>query len=149
MFMNEENGMRGGRAYHETHAGRMDQHVMALESDRGVFTPLGFTSDAGPQAMAVLQQVVALMAPARVTVMEPGYGGVDISPMAADGVPLVGFLPDCQRYFELHHSANDTFDQVSEREIELGAGAMTALCYVIADLEEPLARNPVEADGTR
>ena len=145
MFMNEENGMRGGRGYHADHRDEMPNHVMALESDRGVFTPRGFTSDANPMALGILRDAVALMEPARITVMDPGYGGVDISPMAADGVPLVGFLPDCQRYFEVHHSANDTMEQVREREIELGAGAIAALCYVVADMQGRLPRNPVEA----
>jgi len=147
MFMNEENGMRGAYGYHAAHLGEMEEHVMALESDRGAFTPRGFTSDAGPEAMAVLRSIIALMAPAGITVMDPGYGGADISPMAADGVPLVGFLPDCQRYFDLHHSERDTLAQVSDREINLGAGAMAALCYVVADLPEALARNTGEGES--
>jgi Zn-dependent M28 family amino/carboxypeptidase len=142
MFMNEENGLRGGRAYHADHEDEMERHVMALESDRGVFTPRGFTSDAGPAALAILREIVALMEDAGIHVMQPGYGGVDISPMAASGVPLVGFLPDCQRYFDLHHSARDTMAQVSDREVNLGAGAMAALCYVVADLPEALPANP-------
>ena len=146
MFMNEENGMRGGRAYHAGNQAAMERHVMALESDRGVFTPRGFTSDATPEALATLREIVALMADAGIYVMEPGYGGVDISPMAADGVPLVGFLPDCQRYFDLHHSARDTMEQVSDREINLGAGAMAALCYVVAELPEALPRNPLPGE---
>jgi acetylornithine deacetylase/succinyl-diaminopimelate desuccinylase-like protein len=147
MFMNEENGLRGGRAYRAAHAETMERHVLAVESDRGGFAPRGFTSDAGPAALAILRDVVSLMAPARIDVMEPGYGGVDISPMAADGVPLVGFLPDSQRYFDVHHSANDTFEQINERELELGAGAMAALCFVIADMEGTLPRNEVPAEG--
>jgi hypothetical protein len=142
MFMNEENGMRGGRGYRADHEHELERHVMAMESDRGVFTPRGFTSDAGSEAMSVLRAIVDLMADAGIHVMDPGYGGVDISPMAADGVPLVGFLPDCQRYFDLHHSERDTMAQVSDREINLGAGAMAALCYVVADLPEALPRNP-------
>jgi Zn-dependent M28 family amino/carboxypeptidase len=148
MFMNEENGLRGGRAYHADNEDAMAGHVMALESDRGVFTPRGFTSDANPAALAILQDIVALMEDAGIHVMVPGYGGVDISPMAASGVPLVGFLPDCQRYFDLHHSARDTMEQVSDREINLGAGAMAALCYVVADLPETLPRNTIPDTAT-
>ncbi len=146
MFMNEENGVRGGRAYHHQHFEEMDQHVMALESDRGSFVPRGFTSDANPEAMAVLQEIVGLMEEAGIHLMNPGYGGVDISPMRANGVVTVGLLPDSQRYFDLHHSARDTIDQVSPREINLGAGAMAALCYVVADLPETLRRNVVDEE---
>jgi Zn-dependent M28 family amino/carboxypeptidase len=142
LFMNEENGTRGAQAYREAHAAELERHVLALESDRGGFTPLGFTSDAAPPAFAVLRGIVDLMEPARIDRLEAGHGGVDIAPLAAHGVPLVGLLPDPQRYFDVHHSANDTFDQVNERELELGAGAMAALCFVVADLPEALPRNP-------
>jgi hypothetical protein len=143
LFMNEENGVRGARAYREAHAAELEHHVLAIESDRGSFAPLGFTTDAAPEAFAILRGVVDLMEPARIDRLEPGHGGVDIAPLAAHGVPLVGLLPDPQRYFDVHHSANDTFEQVNEREIELGAGALAALCFVIADLPEPLPRNPI------
>jgi hypothetical protein len=140
--MNEENGVRGAHAYRQTHADELEHHVLALESDRGSFTPLGFTSDAAPEAFAILRGIVDLMEPARIDRLEPGRGGVDIAPLADHGVPLVGLLPDPQRYFDVHHSANDTFDQVNEREIELCAGAMAALCFVVADLPGTLPRNP-------
>ncbi len=147
MFMNEENGMRGAWAYHADHQAEMEHHVMALESDRGVFAPRGFTSDANPQALSVLQEIVALMADADIHVMAPGYGGVDIYPMSFSGVPLVGLLPDDEHYFDVHHSARDTMEQVNEREINLGAGALAALCYVVADLPEALPRNPIPEEG--
>jgi hypothetical protein len=142
LFMNEENGVRGAHAYRDAHAAELERHVLALESDRGGFTPLGFTSDAAPEAFAVLRGIVDLLEPARISRLEAGHGGVDIAPLAAHGVPLVGLLPDPQRYFDVHHSANDTFDQVNERELELGAGAMAALCFVVADLPAALPRNP-------
>jgi len=73
-----------------------------------------------------------------------GGGGADISPMAQDGVPLVGLYPDPQRYFDLHHSRADTLDRVNRRELHLGAAALAALLYLVADSEEPLPRNASE-----
>jgi hypothetical protein len=146
MFMNEENGLRGGSAYYAAHLEQMDQHVLALESDRGGFTPRGFTSDAGPEAMAVLREVAALLKPIGIADVFPGGGGVDISPMRASGVPQVGYLPDGQRYFDFHHSERDVLEAVHPRELQLGAAAMAALLYVVADLPETLPRN---VPGTR
>ena len=146
MFMNEENGLRGGSAYYAAHLEQMDQHVLALESDRGGFSPRGFTSDAGPEAMAVLREVAALLKPIGIADVFPGGGGVDISPMRASGVPQVGYLPDGQRYFDFHHSERDVLEAVHPRELQLGAAAMAALLYVVADLPETLPRN---APGTR
>jgi len=142
-FMNEENGMRGARAYRAAHVLEMPKHVLALESDAGNFSPRGFTSDANPEARAMLARIVALMEPAGIDSFDPGHGGVDISPMIPDGVINVGLRPDCHRYFDLHHSERDTMAQVSDREINLGAGAMAALLYVVADLPGRLPANPV------
>ncbi len=140
LFMNEENGLRGARAYRDTHQDEMENHVLAMESDRGGFTPRGFTSDAGPEAMAILRGIVDLMAPSGADRVIPGGGGADVTPMARDGVITMGYLPDSQRYFDVHHSERDTLDTVSPRELNLGAGVMAAMCYVVADLEERLPR---------
>ncbi|HKX46505.1 MAG TPA: peptidase M28 family protein, partial [Planctomycetota bacterium] len=69
----------------------------------------------------------------------------DIAPMAGAGVPLVGFRPDDERYFAYHHTHSDTLDKVSRRELDLGAGAIAALLYVVADLTDPLPRNTASA----
>lgn len=140
LFMNEENGLRGARAYRDTHGEEMGNHILAMESDRGGFTPRGFTSDAGPEAMEVLRGIVALTAPSGADRIIPGGGGADVTPMARDGVITMGYLPDSQRYFDLHHSERDTLAAVSPRELNLGAGAMAVMCYVVADLEERLPR---------
>ena len=140
LFMNEENGLRGGRAYYATHLKEMDKHVMALESDRGGFTPRGFTSNGRRGTMKALRAAAELLKNVGADRVYAGGGGADISPMAQSGVPLVGFLPDCHRYFDVHHSVNDNFASVNERELELGAACMAVLCYVIADHEQPLPR---------
>lgn len=142
LFMNEENGLRGARAYYRDHQDEMDDHVLAIESDSGPFTPRGFTTNANPQAMAILQDIVKLMADTGATSMRQGSGGADVNPMRASGVIVMGYEPDCQRYFDLHHSAADTLDKLSPREVNLGAACMAAMAYVVADLPDTLPRNP-------
>lgn len=144
LFMNEENGLAGGRAYRAAHEDEMARHVMALESDRGAYSPRGFTTDAGPAGLAVLREIAAALAPIGADRVSKGGGGADIAPMARHGVPLVGLYPDPQRYFDLHHSRRDTLEMVNRRELHLGAAAMAALLYLVADSEEPLPRNEGE-----
>ncbi len=144
LFMNEEYGLSGALAYYEAHRAEMPQHVMALESDSGGFTPRGFTTDGNPEALEILRAAAALLAGTGAETVERGGGGADIGPMAASGVPLVGYRVDTQRYFDLHHSPEDTIDKVHERELHLGAAAIAVLAWVVADLPERLPRDPGE-----
>jgi acetylornithine deacetylase/succinyl-diaminopimelate desuccinylase-like protein len=146
LFMNEENGLRGGRAYAKAHAAELPKHVMALESDRGGFTPRGFSTNANPGALAILRRIAGHLKDAGAGEVVEGSGGADISPMGKAGVVLVGYLCDLQRYFDLHHSAEDTIDKVNERELELGTAAIASLVYAVADLPERLPPNEVESD---
>jgi carboxypeptidase Q len=141
MFMNEENGTRGARAYYADHAGEMEHHVLALESDAGGFTPRGFSTDAGARSIEDLKSIGELVARTGANNVYAGWGGVDIAPMAASGVVLVGYRPDDERYFDHHHSERDTLDQVHPRELSSGAGAIAGLVYVVADLPQRLAPN--------
>ena len=141
LFMNEENGLRGAHAYHDDHAEEMPNHVFALESDRGGFAPRGFTCDAGPAALPTVRAIAGLMSRASADRVTPGGGGADVGPMARSGVITAGLVPVTHRYFDYHHSENDTLDKVHPRELNLGAGVMAAMCYVVADLPERLAPN--------
>ncbi len=149
MFMNEENGTRGARAYYADHASEMEHHVLALESDAGGFTPRGFSTDAQSNSLENLKSIGELVARTGANNVYAGWGGVDIAPMAASGVVLVGYRPDDERYFDHHHSERDTIDQVHPRELAHGAGAIAGLIYVVADLPERLARNPLKAPAAR
>lgn len=143
LFMNEENGGRGAEAYREAQAraGALDEHLLAIESDSGPFTPRAFTTDANPGALAVLRQIGALLRETGLEEVKPGGGAADIDGLAADGVILMAYAPDGQRYFDLHHSERDTLEQISPRELALGAACIAAMAYVIADLPEDLPRN--------
>ena len=131
MFMNEENGLRGGRKYAEEAQIKKENHVFALESDSGGFTPRGFSIDADADNMDQIQSWVPLFKPYLIHYFEPGGSGADIGPLKKEGMVLAGLRPDSQRYFDHHHASNDTFDAVNKRELELGAATMTSLIYLM------------------
>ncbi|MCK6616137.1 MAG: M20/M25/M40 family metallo-hydrolase [Cyclobacteriaceae bacterium] len=131
MFMNEENGLRGGVEYAKQAELKKERHIAAMESDRGGFTPRGFTMPVDPKAKEKIISWKPLLEPYGLTDFNQEGGGADISPLAPQGVPLMGFLPDSQRYFNYHHTPEDTFDKVDKRELELGAASMAALIYLI------------------
>lgn len=134
MYMNEENGLRGGIEYArqvELKKNPQEKHVAAMESDRGGFTPRGFTMSATEEVENKVKSWKPLLEPYGLTDFSGKGGGADIGPLAPLGVPLFGYLPDSQRYFDYHHTQEDTFDKVSKRELELGAAAMAALTFLI------------------
>ncbi len=131
LFMNEENGMRGGKAYTAAAKKNNEQHVFALESDAGGFTPRGFSFDCSP---AQFQQILSwkkYFEPYQIFEFSQGGSGADIGPLKDGKVVLSGLRPDSQRYFDHHHAATDTFEAINKRELELGAAAMTSLVYLV------------------
>lgn len=134
-FMNEENGDRGGIKYAELAAENKEEHIAAIESDLGGFTPRGFTFEGVSHSLIekLNSNWAPLLAPYGSGEFAPGGGGSDIGPLAGKvkGVVLIGYLPDSQRYFDVHHTPNDVFENVSKRELELGAASMASLIYLI------------------
>lgn len=131
LFMNEENGLRGGTEYAKVAKEKGENHIFALESDSGGFTPRGFSFDTNGDFVAKAQQWKPLFKPYLIHYFEKGYGGADIGPLKDGSVVLAGLRPDSQRYFDYHHAANDTFDAINKRELELGAGTMASLIYLV------------------
>lgn len=131
MFMNEENGLRGGIKYAEQEEKLKEKHVAAIESDRGGFVPRGFTVPTDEKAKERVRSWKPLLEPYGLSDFGQEGGGADIGPLANQGVALLGFLPDSQRYFNYHHTAEDTIDKVDKRELELGAASMAAMVYLI------------------
>ena len=147
LFMNEENGLAGGRAYFTAHEDELDRHVLAIESDRGGFTPRGFTAQVNDEALEELQALMPLLELSGATQLKRGGGGADISPMGARGVPLIGLYPDPQRYFDFHHSEKDVLEAVNPRELQLGASALASLIWLVTERELPLPRIEMPAAG--
>lgn len=130
LFMNEENGLKGAREYAKQAALKNEKHIFALESDAGGFTPRGFSFDTHAAQMKVIKSWQQLFKPYLVHYFEMGNSGADVSVLKETGAVLAGLRPDSQRYFDFHHAANDTFEAVNKRELELGAAAMTSLIYL-------------------
>lgn len=133
MFMNEENGLRGGLKYAEFAKQNKEKHIAAIESDEGGFSPRGFTIEDSPSATAQIAKWRYLFEPYKVTDLLSGSGGADIGPLknAVPGIVLIGLKPDPHRYFDIHHASSDVFENVNKRELELGAASMASLIYLI------------------
>jgi len=131
LFMNEENGLRGGNAYAKEATQKGENHIFALESDSGGFTPRGFTFDGPDYKVDQILRWKPLFEPYLIHYFKKGGSGADIGPLKNSTNVLAGLRPDSQRYFDHHHAANDTFDAVNKRELELGAATMTSLIYLV------------------
>ena len=130
LFMNEENGLRGAKKYAEVAKQKGENHIFSLESDSGGFTPRGFSFDCSDANLKQIQTWQQLFKPYLIHYFEKGYSGADVGPLKSDTNVLAGLRPDSQRYFDYHHAANDTFDAVNKRELELGAATMASLVYL-------------------
>ncbi len=131
LFMNEENGGRGGDKYEELSQKNNENHIFALESDSGGFSPRGFSFDCDDENLNKVKGFKTLFEPYLIHTFTRGHSGSDIEPLTGKNLVKVGLRPDSQRYFDYHHAANDKFDAVNKRELELGAAAMTSLVYLM------------------
>jgi carboxypeptidase Q len=132
MFANEENGTRGGAKYAEEAKAKGEKHIFALESDEGGFTPRGFGLSVSDASFEKVLQWRKLFEPYHVFEWKKGGGGSDIGALNNQlGTPTAGFVPDSQRYFDIHHAKSDVFENVNIRELQLGAVNIAALIYLI------------------
>ncbi len=131
LFMNEENGLRGGNKYAEVAKAKNETHIFALESDAGGFTPRGFSFDCSDADFEQVQGWKKLFEPYLIHMFLRGGSGADIGPLKDEGLVLAGLRPDSQRYFDHHHAENDTFEHVNKRELELGSATMASLIYLV------------------
>lgn len=131
LFMNEENGGRGGKKYEELSQKNKENHIFAMESDSGGFSPRGFSMQCSAANFNKISGWKSLFEPYLIHSFEKGHSGSDIDPLQSTNIVKAGLKPDSQRYFDYHHAANDKFDAVDKRELELGAATMTSLVYLI------------------
>src|SRR5688572_14754119 len=146
-WTNEENGGRGADGYRDAHRAEIGKHVMALESDNGVFKPFGMGITAGEGGLAIAKDIAELLAPIGADSASAGGGGADTAPLGALGVPTMSPSVDGSRYFWYHHSSADTIDKLDPREMAECVALMAVVAYVIADMPQTLPRTPVRATG--
>ncbi len=132
MFMNEENGGGGGDAYYDSAVSKKEKHLLAIESDAGGFTPRFFGINGTKNIIEKLSSWSSIFEPYGIESFKEGHGGSDIENLRKLGTTLVGYTPDSQRYFDIHHAATDVFENVSKRELDLGAANITALIYLVS-----------------
>lgn len=133
LFINEENGGKGAARYLAEARAKKEQHIFALESDAGGFVPRGFGLEMTEEKMSKILQWKRLFEPYGLFEIHAGHSGSDIEPLKELGTALAGLEPDSQRYFDIHHAATDVFENVSRRELHLGAGVMAALIYLVSE----------------
>ena len=130
LFANEENGLGGAKAYAALAKKNNENHIVALESDSGGFSPRGFGFLCNDENFENVKNWKSLFEPYNIHLFVRGGGGADINRLKKDNNVLIGLKPDSQRYFDYHHTSADTFDAVNKRELELGAASMTAIMYL-------------------
>jgi hypothetical protein len=132
LFINEENGLRGGIEYGKYADSSKEKHYAALEADRGAFTPRGFNATTDKEFILEMQNWLPILNKAHIDWIRPGGSGGDVAQIK-NAKALFGFVPDDQRYMDVHHSDNDTFDSVHPREMQLGTAAMAIMVYLLSE----------------
>ena len=130
LYMNEENGQRGAKKYFDISKKNNLNHIFAIESDAGGFSPRGFSFTTNDKNFEQIESWKKLFEPYLIHSFERGGSGADISILKTNKNVLAGLRPDSQRYFDYHHASNDTFDKINKRELELGTFAITSLIYL-------------------
>jgi carboxypeptidase Q len=145
-WTNEENGGRGGQGYRDAHKAEVDKHVLAIESDGGVFKPHGFSFTGSDAALEMLKQIASLLDRIGAGAIVKGGGGADIAPIMALGVPGLGLNVDGTKYFWYHHTEADTIDKLDPNDMARCVATMAVMAFIAADMAETLPR---ASTGTR
>lgn len=141
MWANEENGLRGARAYYnQVGYDSVQNHVLAIESDGGVFKPIGYGFSGSIHAYQMISAIGYLLNPIEAGRITRGGGGADISPLMRDGVPGMGLITDGSKYFWYHHSEADTIDKLNADDYSKCIASMAVMAYVVADMPQKLPR---------
>ncbi len=140
LYTNEENGLRGGNAYRDAHRAELVKHILAIESDSGVYRPEGFglAATAPPQARANMQEIAKLLSGIRADSIAADGGGADIGPIMREGVMGASLDVDGSHYFDIHHTHADTLDKIKPHDLALCVASMAVMAYTVADLPQRL-----------
>ena len=135
LWTNEENGLRGANAYRNKYLDKLKDHILAIESDAGVFKPSGFGFTGPDESLYILQDIGTLLKPIQSGVITKGGGGADIGPIMAEGVPGMGLTVESKKYFWYHHTAADTWDKLNIQEFNQCVATMAVMSFVVADMD--------------
>ncbi len=147
LYANEENGLAGGKAYFKAHQAELDKHAAALESDSGTDFPTSLAWTAGSSAAPFAREVAAILEPLGAGTLTEGGPGADTGTLKIAGVPMFMVRQDSSRYFDYHHSANDTFDKIDPAGLDRNVAAVAAFAYCAASVPELLERIPADKRG--
>jgi len=147
LFMNEENGLAGGKAYAAAQKDELADHVAALEADSGAGRPLEVRLRAGEGAAALLRPWLTPLESLEIGIGEGEAGGADLGPMEGAQVPLVGVHPDVTHYFDIHHSAADTLDKIDPENLAKNAAAIAVVAWALAEMPQPLPRPALRGES--
>lgn len=141
LFTNEENGLRGGTAYRDAHAAEAENHILAIESDSGVFAPARLAFSGSESARRIIADIGTLLAGIDMQSIGPGGGGADIGPIAQLGrVPMMAYSGDSMKYFTIHHTPADTVERILPAEVSKAAASLAVMTYVVAEMPERLPK---------
>jgi Predicted aminopeptidases len=146
-WTNEENGSRGGNGYRDAHRAELDKHVLAMESDNGVFDVRGLGISAGQGGLAMAQDIATLLTPIGANKVTDGGSDADTDPLNALGVPTVSPTVDGTRYFWFHHSSGDTMDKLDPREMAENVAFLAVMAFVAADMPGYFPRSAIRPAG--
>ena len=138
LWTNEENGLRGGLAYRDRYKDQLDNHVLMLESDSGVFKPAGFGFSGSESARTRIKEIATLLSGIQTDRIGPSGGGADIGPsVQAANIPAMSLEAE-GNYFLIHHTPADTIDRIDPRDMSRAAAAIAVMAYIVADMPERL-----------
>jgi carboxypeptidase Q len=140
LWTNEENGGKGNKAYRDLYKNELDKHVLAIESDGGVFSPEGFGFTGSDSAFEILKEIHELLKPVGANTISKGGRAADVAPLNDEGVPVMSLKVDGSKYFWYHHTNADTFDKIDYNEFNRCVATMAIMAFVVADLPESIPR---------
>ncbi len=141
LWTNEENGGRGGLAYRDQHRAELGNHVLMMESDGGVFRPLGFGFSGNDAAREKVKAIATLLTGIAADQVSLGGGGADIGPSIQEAhIPGMSLEVDGSKYFLIHHTPADTIDKIDPIEMAKCAAAVAVMAYVVADLPQRISQ---------
>jgi hypothetical protein len=133
-FANEEQGLYGGKAYAEANKDNVANHQIGAESDFGAGRIYAISAGVSNEVWPVIEQIASVLAPLNIVLeKDKGGAGPDIGPISALGMPWLELQQDGSDYFDLHHTANDTFDKVDSKALDQQVAAYAAFTYLAAE----------------